>query len=501
MPSDIQQKEPKKGLEIDSLKLAKLKQQQQELMDRLEKSGAQTKEADTNFRWCLSTLAELLKTDDEKANNPNIAALEQLINSGASHEALKAMLLRLKDINNFKAPRGLNDTDVKEKISPSEPKKKRSPAPSLLNWLRKNGQPEPAQPVEAAVDIIRLKATYREIINELRLNLDPIALEQLRTIEKSLKEASNSDDFFSVRKSILNLIKAYISRISKEREEAASFIREIGERLIEVEGHMINSLTFAKDAHKVSSSFTDTLEGQLVEFKQTTDISRDLSELKTAVATRLSSIKTVLESKRQDDSVRLQQADQQMQQLQQNLSEMKGEIQAAWQRAKSLEHELMIDPLTGIYNRRAYDRRIFEETQRYQRYQRAFSLLIFDVDHFKRVNDLYGHSVGDMCLKEIVHRIKPVLRKSDFIARYGGEEFAVIVPETRSEGAMDVAEKLRQTIEATKFIYKADSVAITVSVGVTEIMPADKTQEDIFTRADRALYSAKQSGRNRVAVL
>jgi diguanylate cyclase (GGDEF)-like protein len=347
----------------------------------------------------------------------------------------------------------------------------------------------------------RLKATCQEIINELRLNLDPSALEELRAIEKSLKEAANSDDFLAVRKAILNLIKAYISRISKEREEAASFIREIGERLIEVEGHMINSLSFAKDAHQVSSSFTDTLEGQLVEFKQTIDISRDLSELKTAVASRLSSIKTVLENKRQDDSVRLQQADQQMQQLQQNLTEMKGEIQTAWQRAKSLERELLIDPLTGIYNRRAYDRRIMEETERYQRYQRAFSMLIFDVDHFKRVNDLYGHSVGDMCLKEIVHRIKPVLRKSDFMARYGGEEFAVIVPETRSAGALDVAEKLRQTVEATKFIYKTNSVAITVSVGVTEIVPADKTPEDIFTRADRALYNAKQGGRNRVSVL
>jgi diguanylate cyclase (GGDEF)-like protein len=495
MPSKTQEKEFKKGPEIDSLKLAKVKQHRQELIDRLEKVETQTREADASFRWSLLTLTQLLQPDESAPVDPNMASFRQLINEGAPHETLKAMLLRLKDLKDLKVP------SPQEETKPAEQKKKRSAAPSLLNWLKKNGQPDPVQPVETPGDVFRLKTTYQEIINELRLNLDPNALEKLRAIEKSLKEAETSDDFLSIRKSILNLIKDYISRISREREEAASFIREIGERLIEVEGHMIDSLSFAKDAHQVSSSFTDTLETQLVEFKQSIDTSHDLSELKTAVASRLSSIKMVLENKRQDDSVRLKQADQQMQQLQQNLTDMKGEIQTAWQRAKSLERELLIDPLTGIYNRRAYDRRIFEETERFQRYQRAFSLLIFDVDHFKRVNDLYGHSVGDMCLKEIVHRIKPVLRKSDFMARYGGEEFAVIVPETRSAGALDVAEKLRQTVELTKFIYKSDSVAITVSVGVTEIIPSDKTQEDIFARADRALYTAKQAGRNRVAVL
>jgi diguanylate cyclase (GGDEF)-like protein len=500
MPSNTHPKEPNKGPEMDSLKLAKLKSQQRELLGRLEKMEIQSREADSSYRWSLLTLTQLLQTDENMATDPNLEALKQLINGGAPHDALKAMLLRLKEVINLKETKVIKGPPVPEE-APAEPKKKRSVAPSILNWLRKNGQPEAAQPADMADDLIRLKAAYQEIINELRLNLDSSALEKLRAIEKSLKEAVTHENFLDVRKSILNLIKEYIFRISKEREEAASFIREIGQRLIEVEGHMINSLSFAKDAHQVSSSFTDTLEGQLVEFKQTIDISRDLSELKTAVASRLSSIKTVLENKRQDDSVRLQRADQQMQQLQQNLTEMKGEIQTAWQRAKSLERELLIDPLTGIYNRRAYDRRIFEETERYQRYQRVFSLLIFDVDHFKRVNDLYGHGVGDMCLKEIVHRIKPVLRKSDFMARFGGEEFAVIVPETRSEGAVDVAEKLRQTVEATKFIYKTDSVAITVSVGVTEILPADKTHEDIFTRADRALYNAKQSGRNRVNVL
>jgi len=190
-----------------------------------------------------------------------------------------------------------------------------------------------------------------------------------------------------------------------------------------------------------------------------------------------------------------------MQQLQQDLSEMKGEIEAAWQRAHALEKELLIDPLTGIYNRRAYDRRIEEELQRYQRYHRVFSLLVFDVDHFKDINDRYGHSAGDQCLKEIINRVKLILRKSDFLSRYGGEEFVVIVPEINAEGALEVAEKIRATVEQTKFIHKSEVVKITISIGLTHIKPGDRVHDQIFSRADRALYNAKQAGRNRVLSL
>lgn len=503
MPIKKQETVPTRGSDIDALKLIKVKQLNQELTEQIERMEAQTKEAEANFRWALSAFTQLFDPAEGITPDLNMESLKQMIDGGASLDAIKPMLIRLIDLKKMRDPKGTDESAVKEEAKFPDAKKKRGASPSLLNWLKKGDQSNVAagQGSEALPDLAPLKVTYQDIINELRLNLDPNALEEVRAIERKLRDIKSVSDFLAIRKLILDLIKKYISRISKEREEAALFIREIGERLIEVEGHMMNSLTFAKDTHKVSSSFTDTIEGQLSEFKQSIDSSRDLTELKNAVASRLSSIKSVLENKRQDDSVRLKQADQQMQQLRQNLSEMKTEIQTAWQRAKSLERELMIDPLTGIYNRRAYDRRIYEEIERFQRYQRPFSLLIFDVDHFKRVNDLYGHSVGDLCLKEISQRIKPILRKSDFMARYGGEEFIIIVPETRSSGAKDVAEKLRQTIEATKFIYKSDSLAITVSVGVTEILPSDKSHEDVFTRADRALYDAKQSGRNRVVVL
>ena len=152
-----------------------------------------------------------------------------------------------------------------------------------------------------------------------------------------------------------------------------------------------------------------------------------------------------------------------------------------------------------MYNRRAYDKRIKEELQRFTRYGHPFSIVILDVDHFKSVNDLYGHAVGDLCLKEIIIRVQPMLRESDFLARFGGEEFVVLLPETERKGAGEAAEKIRQCIEKTEFLHRGDKVAITISLGVTQVTPDDQTPESLFTRVDQALYRAKNEGRNRVA--
>lgn len=479
---------PNAEQEIKSLKtqLAKTKEHRQELIDRLDKFEHQSREAASEYRWSLLSLAQFLRTDVNPELEQHLDKFKRLAINGASPAELKNLLLQLKD------------STLKKSIRPPDFNKNKNATSSLFKWLRKSEVQEETQTAPLPENLPPLKLAYQELINELRLHLDENALNTVREIERQLHQANDIEAFVSIRKSLVDLINNYVSRISKEREDAASFIREIGERLIEVEGNMVNSISFAKDVQQVNTHFTDTIEVQLADFKQSIDTSADLFELKSAVVSRLTSIKTVLENKRRDDSIRSRQADQQLQKLQQNLNEMKSEIQTAWQRAKALEHELLIDPLTGIYNRRAYDRRLEEELQRFQRYHRIFSLLIFDVDHFKRINDRFGHSIGDSCLKEIINRIKPVLRKSDFLARFGGEEFVVIVPETPLKGAKEMAEKLRQIVEQTKFIHKSEEVPITVSVGLTQTVPGDLTHDTVFSRADRALYSAKQSGRNRV---
>jgi diguanylate cyclase (GGDEF)-like protein/PAS domain S-box-containing protein len=154
------------------------------------------------------------------------------------------------------------------------------------------------------------------------------------------------------------------------------------------------------------------------------------------------------------------------------------------------------DRLTGADNRWSFEEAILEQIARLRRYGEPVSLLLFDVDHFKSINDLHGHLVGDAVLVELVQRVRPQLRTVDVLARWGGEEFTVLLPHSAIAQAQEAAEKLRRLIATQPF---APVGQVTSSFGVTECLPHD-TLDTLLKRADDALYAAKAAGRNRVCV-
>lgn len=155
-----------------------------------------------------------------------------------------------------------------------------------------------------------------------------------------------------------------------------------------------------------------------------------------------------------------------------------------------------IDSLTGAKNRTAFDANFDREIEFNRRKQTDLSLLILDIDFFKRINDQYGHVVGDMVLKEVASTVEQTIRSSDAFYRYGGEEFAVVLNDTNMAGAHLLAKRIRKNIENLR-IKSLKDVRITLSVGVT-IMDQHDTQQSLFERADAALYQAKENGRNQV---
>ncbi|ADN08411.1 sensor domain-containing diguanylate cyclase [Sulfurimonas autotrophica] len=161
-----------------------------------------------------------------------------------------------------------------------------------------------------------------------------------------------------------------------------------------------------------------------------------------------------------------------------------------------LEYQSIIDPLTGIYNRRYFERKISEEITRCERYEMVFSLIMLDIDFFKRINDTYGHDVGDKVLQSHSALILENLRESDILCRVGGEEFMIILPQTTQEQAYYKAEDLRKKVQNEQDMH----LQITMSFGVAQFHKAD-TYETLYKRVDTALYKAKESGRNKVAVL
>ncbi|HEY4159065.1 MAG TPA: GGDEF domain-containing protein [Polyangiaceae bacterium] len=157
------------------------------------------------------------------------------------------------------------------------------------------------------------------------------------------------------------------------------------------------------------------------------------------------------------------------------------------------------DALTGANNREHFDTQLFSELSYARRHRTDVSLILFDVDHFKKVNDTYGHPVGDLVLVELARTIAGVVRNEDVFARYGGEEFALILRGIDLTGAAAVGERLRQRIEALRIAAEQGSLSITVSVGCSSCGESDeKTPEALVASADRRLYAAKRSGRNRV---
>jgi len=205
-----------------------------------------------------------------------------------------------------------------------------------------------------------------------------------------------------------------------------------------------------------------------------------------------------------DQEIATENDNEQQEQLEQMVQERTLELHIALQELEEVNRELAekttLDELTGLFNRRCYDQKILAEHRRSRRNLTPLSLIVIDIDHFKNVNDTYGHIAGDTCIVWIADKIKQCLgRSSDIGCRYGGEEFCIILPETDAKGAIALAEQLRALIFAEKVHFEEKIIPLTISCGVsTYEQQKNILPEQIFAAADKALYVAKDSGRNQV---
>jgi len=158
----------------------------------------------------------------------------------------------------------------------------------------------------------------------------------------------------------------------------------------------------------------------------------------------------------------------------------------------------LTDGLTGLWRRSALDEKVREELRRAAAFKTSMGFMIADIDHFKHLNDTYGHQFGDAVLRRVAELLRSGVYETDFVGRYGGEEFGIVLPRADSAGVLRKAETIRARIEAEPFAQGLERVRLTVSIGIAHFPRDGRTPEDIIARADAALYAAKEGGRNRV---
>lgn len=281
------------------------------------------------------------------------------------------------------------------------------------------------------------------------------------------------------------------------QREFAGYLKQLNERL----AAFIGTLSEAHEGYSASvesaRSFDQELRDQVTDLQNRVQEAGDLEALKQALEQRLDGLlQSVSAHQRQRDN-REEEIALRLQALVQRVAEMEQEAQQFRQHIEEQRQKALLDPLTGLPNRAAWVERLELETARRQRYGGELLLAVLDVDHFKRINDGYGHLAGDRVLKIIAGELHKRLRKTDFIARFGGEEFVLLIPATPLEGGVQLLETLRAAVEACPFHFKGEPLVITLSAGLAEFR-GEESAETVFERADQALYRAKGGGRNRI---
>ncbi|MBI4006322.1 MAG: GGDEF domain-containing protein [Gammaproteobacteria bacterium] len=167
---------------------------------------------------------------------------------------------------------------------------------------------------------------------------------------------------------------------------------------------------------------------------------------------------------------------------------------------KMFKHLSEVDEMTGLFNIRSFNNTLTAEIMKSARYKRIFSLLMIDADNLKEVNDRYGHEAGNRLIKALSDTIKSCLRESDILARYGGDEFIALLPETDSENAVEVGDRIRKAVENTAFDMEGNQIKTTVSIGIANFPKHAENTDSLLHKVDRAMYQSKNSGRNRVTL-
>jgi diguanylate cyclase len=281
-----------------------------------------------------------------------------------------------------------------------------------------------------------------------------------------------------------------------ERQDIDKFLTHITEQLTELGQTVHGASESAQESELMRCKLEQSMSEQMEALQVSSSNATKLETLKEIINERLMCITQEIQEHNQKELIHRKKTQLQLEELTLKVKQMETESSELKQKLKLASEQAFRDALTGLPNRLAYEERLKNEFARWKRYQMPLSLVIWDIDLFKRINDECGHKYGDEVLMTISKKLSEHCRETDFISRFGGEEFTMLLPNTDKRMATHLANQLRYIVEQTDFTFNGKQFApITISCGITEFIDND-SQESAFERADSALYKAKQQGRN-----
>lgn len=297
-----------------------------------------------------------------------------------------------------------------------------------------------------------------------------------------------------------DLLLAFSSSLTEDHEEMHGYLLAIASKLQAIYG----DITQAKDEYfsreSIKGSINNSFEDGLKEMSDSINNNDNFDELKDS----LNHIVTALQEKIIQE-VEAEESETKI--LENKIAGMSNKIKLLEDHAQELEKtvrqkhiESITDPLTGLYNRAAYVQALEKAWMKWEDQLIPSTMLVWDIDHFKSINDHHGHDAGDRVLQAVARKLETGIRKGDILARFGGEEFVMLLTNKTLDEGMQLAERIRELIASTEFTYKKNALHVTISCGVSTFLDKD-TPTSIFERADKALYKAKRGGRDRVEVL
>lgn len=323
----------------------------------------------------------------------------------------------------------------------------------------------------------------------------PFINDDMELLLAQLKE--NGDNWADIIDQISRLVLNALIRVQEDSQATESFLAQLTNRLSAIDSYVASQAAMRKTSMTEGETLEQRVHEEVGGISDDVRNSRDLEDMRGLVLNRLDAIQQHVERHLVDERRRFEEAAERENELSNELAVMEKATFDLQKKISESEMQAMQDALTELPNRRAYDERIQQEIARFKRFGEPLSLLVWDIDNFKNINDTFGHKAGDKTLKVLAKEIKVRLRETDFLARYGGEEFVMLLTSTHQEQALKVADDIRSAVESIGLHSKNQPVQLTVSGGLTEIQAADDAGK-LFERADKALYEAKSAGKNRI---